>query len=79
MNKNNIILTATSLALAIGVLSADAKSFKRGVSENAFNLKEEIDVIKTGTSWFYTWGNVIFSKPLSSRTGRVSEPTRSRT
>ena len=58
MNKNNIILTATSLALAIGVLSADAKSFKRGVSENAFNLKEEIDVIKTGTSWFYTWGNV---------------------
>lgn len=46
MNKNNIILTATSLALAIGVLSADAKSFKRGVSENAFNLKEEIDVIK---------------------------------
>lgn len=58
MNKNNIILTATALALAIGVLSADAKSFKRGVSENAFNLKEEIDVIKTGTSWFYTWGNV---------------------
>ena len=44
MNKNNIILTATALALAIGVLSADAKSFKRGVSENDINLKEEIDL-----------------------------------
>ena len=59
MNKNNIILTYLRLWLWRLAYSLPAcKNSSAEVSENAFNLKEEIDVIKTGTSWFYTWGNV---------------------
>ena len=58
MNNKTVILTVAAFALAVNGFTADAKSFKRGVGENSFNLKEEIDVVKPGTSWFYTWGNV---------------------
>lgn len=44
-------------AFAVTAFNADAKSFKRGVSENAFNLREEFDVLIPGVSWFYNWGN----------------------
>lgn len=44
-------------AFAVTAINADAKSFKRGVSENAFNLREEFDVLIPGVSWFYNWGN----------------------
>ena len=52
-----MILAAAAVALAANGFSADAKSFKRGVGENAFNLKEEIDAVRPGVSWFYNWGN----------------------
>lgn len=45
-------------AFAVTAFNADAKSFKRGVSENAFNLREEFDVLIPGVSWFYNWGNM---------------------
>lgn len=57
MNKKHIALAAASLSLVAFSFTASAKSFKRGVSENSFNLIEEIDAVKPGTSWFYSWGN----------------------
>lgn len=56
--KTYRILAATAvLAIAAAGTDAEAKSYKRGVSENSFALKEEIDVLKPGTCWFYNWAN----------------------
>lgn len=55
MNKK--LVYAMLAAFAVTAFNADAKSFKRGVSENAFNLREEFDVLIPGVSWFYNWGN----------------------
>lgn len=44
-------------AFAVTAFNADAKSFKRGVSENAFTLTEEMDVLVPGCSWLYNWAN----------------------
>ena len=57
MNKKHIALAAATLSLAICGFTASAKSFKRGVGENAFNLKEEFEAVKPGVSWFYNWAN----------------------
>lgn len=57
MNKK-LIYGLLAVACAVLTTDAAAKSFKRGVSENAFNLQEEFDVLIPGVSWFYNWGNV---------------------
>ena len=57
MNKR-LIYGLLAAACAVSAADAGAKSFKRGVSENAFNLQEEFDVLTPGVSWFYNWGNV---------------------
>ena len=45
-------------AFTVTAFNADAKSFKRGVSENGFGLREEFDALMPGVSWFYNWGNL---------------------
>ena len=57
MNKK-LIYGLSAVACAVLTTDAAAKRFKRGVSENAFNLQEEFDVLIPGVSWFYNWGNV---------------------
>lgn len=44
-------------AFALTGLQASAKSYKRGVGEDAFFLVNEISVLNDGVSWFYNWGN----------------------
>lgn len=39
--------------------SASAKSYKRGVSENKFQYKAQMEVLAPGVSWFYNWSNTI--------------------
>ena len=56
MTAKRIILIA--LAFIAVIINADGKSIKRGVSENAFSLQEEFDVLYPGVGWFYSWGNV---------------------
>lgn len=36
---------------------ADAGSFKRGVSENQFQYKAQMEALAPGVSWYYNWGN----------------------
>lgn len=55
MNKK--LVYAVLAAFAVTAFNADAKSFKRGVSENAFTLTEEMDVLVPGCSWLYNWAN----------------------
>ena len=55
MNKK--LVYAMLAAFAVTAFNADAKSFKRGVSENAFTLTEEMDVLVPGCSWLYNWAN----------------------
>ncbi len=57
MKKNRLVGAAIAVALLAGAANAEAKSFKRGVSENSFGLKEEMDVLSPGVSWFYNWAN----------------------
>ncbi|MCC8037653.1 MAG: glycoside hydrolase family protein [Bacteroidales bacterium] len=53
MKKSIIILAAIALAAT----SAQAKSPKRGVSENSFQLASQLNVIEPGVTWYYNWGN----------------------
>ncbi|MCD8394568.1 MAG: glycosyl hydrolase [Bacteroidales bacterium] len=53
MKKSILIL----LALAVAAMSADAKSPKRGVSENSFQLASQLNILEPGVSWYYNWGN----------------------
>lgn len=54
-NMMNKTLIASLLAIAC-VCYASAKSPKRGVGENQFNLATQMNILKPGVSWFYTWG-----------------------
>lgn len=36
---------------------ASSKSFKRGVSENQFQYKAQMEALADGVSWYYNWGN----------------------
>lgn len=65
MKKNIIIAVLALAALGTSTLQA-AKSEKRGVSENAFNLEEEIAVLRPGVSWFYNWANTPNNNVASS-------------
>lgn len=53
MKKSAILL----LILTI-FLGANAKSYKRGVSENSFSLEAEMLPLEPGVSWYYNWGNI---------------------
>jgi len=54
MKKYIAILAA---AAVLGSGAADAKSFKRGVSEDTFSLGVELSALQPGVSWYYNWGN----------------------
>lgn len=53
--KKTVIIALT--AAAICVSASEARSFKRGVSENQFSLSEQMEVLQPGVSWYYNWGN----------------------
>lgn len=53
MNKTLAIALA---ALAVAS-SAQAKSWKRGVGENSFQYKAQLEALAPGVSWYYNWGN----------------------
>lgn len=57
MKTNKIAMAAVVSAVALAGFSASSKSFKRGVGENSFLLKTEIEPLTAGVSWFYNWGN----------------------
>ncbi|MDE6487305.1 MAG: hypothetical protein K2L76_07385 [Muribaculaceae bacterium] len=44
-------------ALLAGTLGMSAKSAKRGVSENQFQFKAQMEALAPGVSWYYNWGN----------------------
>lgn len=47
-----------ALALLAGsCLIADAKSEKRGVSENQFSMGSMLEALEPGVTWYYNWGN----------------------
>lgn len=49
-----ILLSAMLLG---GSLAAEAKSAKRGLSENQFQYKAQMEALAPGSSWYYNWGN----------------------
>lgn len=58
MTLNKTLTLALLLALAGGSL-ASAKSYKRGVSENKFQYRAQLEAVEPGVTWFYNWGNTI--------------------
>ena len=46
-----------SAAIVAGSLGLNAKSAKRGVSENQFQFKAQMEALAPGVSWYYNWGN----------------------
>lgn len=55
-----ILKKISLIALATGaIISADAKSYKRGVSENVFQYHAQMEAVSHGVSWFYNWGNTL--------------------
>ncbi len=54
MKTINILLSALMLG---GTLCTSAKSAKRGLSENQFQYKAQMEALSPGTSWYYNWGN----------------------
>ena len=47
---------AAALLLSSFVM-ADAKSDKRGVSENQFSMGSMLEALEPGVTWYYNWGN----------------------
>lgn len=45
------------VAIGLACSSSEAKSPKRGVSENQFQYKAQMEVLSPGVSWFYNWAN----------------------
>ena len=44
--------------MALGVVAGvNAKSNKRGVSENNFMFSSQLEVLSKGVTWYYNWGN----------------------
>lgn len=39
------------------LISAPVLAQKRGVSENSFQYKAQLEALKPGVSWYYNWGN----------------------
>lgn len=56
MNIKTVIISSALLVGAILPSGADAKSFKRGVSESNFSYKAQMEAIAPGVTWFYNWG-----------------------
>ena len=52
----NIISIALA-AIFLCPVAAEAKSDKRGVSENSFALESQMRILEPGVSWYYNWGN----------------------
>ncbi len=52
--KKIIALTLTALLIGTG---AEAKSTKRGVSENNFMFSSQLEKLSEGVTWYYNWGN----------------------
>lgn len=50
-------IAALVAAALLGAGAADAKSYKRGISENQFSLENEMKILAPGVSWYYNWGN----------------------
>ncbi len=57
MRSRNLLIVPVLAAVIAAGFSASARSYKRGVSENNFMLKEEMEVLTPGVCWFYNWGN----------------------
>ncbi len=55
MKIKTTLISAAALTLA--VTSLQAKSFKRGVSENQFQYKAQLEALAPGVTWYYNWGN----------------------
>lgn len=55
--KISIILLAAAIGLP--TISVEAKSYKRGVSENVFQYHAQMQAIEEGVTWFYNWGNTL--------------------
>ncbi|MBR5101749.1 MAG: hypothetical protein IK092_01320, partial [Muribaculaceae bacterium] len=53
--KKILIIIGISLFLSQAFAQMQ-RSYKRGVGENNFNHKEEIEALAPGVSWFYNWG-----------------------
>lgn len=53
MNLKNAIV---GLAVITAISGAEAKSWKRGVGENGFQYKAQLEALSTGVSWYYNWG-----------------------
>ena len=51
--KKLILLAAVILA---GAMSLQAKSPKRGLSEDTFQYKAQLAAVAPGVSWYYNWG-----------------------
>lgn len=52
-----LFAAAAIASLMLGSVSADAKSFKRGVGENQFYFVGQMEPLEPGVSWYYNWGN----------------------
>lgn len=57
MTISKTILAASALSLCFA--AASAKSYKRGVSENKFQYKAQMEAVAPGVTWFYNWGNTV--------------------
>ncbi|MDO4319129.1 MAG: glycosyl hydrolase [Bacteroidales bacterium] len=51
-------IAALAAAAIVGAGAIDARSYKRGVSENQFSITQEMTPLAPGVSWYYNWGNV---------------------
>lgn len=56
MNIRRISILS-ALVLLAGAACVQAKSPKRGVSENQFQYNAQLEALKPGVSWYYNWGN----------------------
>ncbi|MDE6311868.1 MAG: hypothetical protein K2L96_08665 [Muribaculaceae bacterium] len=48
--------TVIALAALTVATAAQARSWKRGVGENAFQYKAQLEALAPGVSWYYNWG-----------------------
>ena len=63
-----LLLTTLFAVTAVSMVAQPARSFKRGVGENAFTTVEELEVLAPGVTWYYNWG-VDYSSAFSSVVG----------
>ena len=59
MKIKKIIVTISCMALWAMTFTAEAKSYKRGVSENRFQYHAQMEAIADGVTWFYNWSNTV--------------------